>query len=872
MQPQRSSTLMWPFLIAVGILLNAAGNLAANQMSAALPEPIAAHPLLWYSIVTLLFMGTTLAIYRQQRPDGNRTEAPRSIWRRRLTMVLLALSGVLSFFGGALGNSAGGMLQPVSGLGLPILLAAVGLGPIIIPILIYQIENAPRIQATNRRNFLSRLQKRYAHRLHDALQDAVRITLKLQADPQAIAKPSLALSALENGPGQSRLGQLSTTTDVVQAFAHASGQLLILGEPGAGKTTLLIELGLDLLRRARQDLHHPIPVIFNLSAWAINRKELSAWLVEELAFTFEVPNKLARAWVDGGAVIPLLDGLDEVEPTERESCCRAINHYHEVHRKISLVVCCREAEYRALKAPLDLHTAVIVQPLGDEQVAAYLAAFGAPLQQLASAITARPALREVVRTPLMLNLITVTYQDLPQDALPPPGDDIAWRRQLFQDYTTRMLERERKGEIGTVYSRDDVERYLAWLGAQMRGHSLTEFYLERMQPDWLPKERSEQRYARAVRVYGGFLIGGVGSLLTLLVCLLWIAGYAASGRGYYGGVTVEKLVNWTLVAALTSVLLAAFGALLIGLRSRLAGAVAGGIFGALVVTMIPGLGIAVFQTYAESNIVRASGGQPGPGTLLNLFLYLVGSFITILPFLGIFGAVVGAVVGALVRVSAASQAPTSRLAVSWRHGILYGLMSGLILGLGGLAAMLTYVQFSSFLAPRDISKVTAVCALGGAILGLIYGGLVPLSVSDEEYSRPDEGVRRSAARGVFATLLFFSVITIGLGGAIYVLFSLTSLPSGLSGVVPALSLASVAGLFAAPYGGLRLGGAAAMRSVALRHTLRWSGVVPPRYVRFLDYAADHILLQKIGAGYRFIHPLLRDYLADLWPQVAIPIG
>jgi eukaryotic-like serine/threonine-protein kinase len=42
--------------------------------------------------------------------------------------------------------------------------------------------------------------------------------------------------------------------------------------------------------------------------------------------------------------------------------------------------------------------------------------------------------------------------------------------------------------------------------------------------------------------------------------------------------------------------------------------------------------------------------------------------------------------------------------------------------------------------------------------------------------------------------------------------------------------------------------------------------VPPHLVRFLDYAADHVLLQRVGGGYRFVHILLRDYFADLSQQ------
>jgi hypothetical protein len=43
-------------------------------------------------------------------------------------------------------------------------------------------------------------------------------------------------------------------------------------------------------------------------------------------------------------------------------------------------------------------------------------------------------------------------------------------------------------------------------------------------------------------------------------------------------------------------------------------------------------------------------------------------------------------------------------------------------------------------------------------------------------------------------------------------------------------------------------------------------VIPHDYVQFLDFAAEHVLLQRVGGGYRFIHALLLDYFADLWTE------
>lgn len=45
-----------------------------------------------------------------------------------------------------------------------------------------------------------------------------------------------------------------------------------------------------------------------------------------------------------------------------------------------------------------------------------------------------------------------------------------------------------------------------------------------------------------------------------------------------------------------------------------------------------------------------------------------------------------------------------------------------------------------------------------------------------------------------------------------------------------------------------------------------NGSAPLHYARFLEYAADHIFLRKVGGGYIFVHRLLLEYFASLEPE------
>lgn len=112
----------------------------------------------------------------------------------------------------------------------------------------------------------------------------------------------------------------------VSTIYDATGLLLILGEPGSGKTTTLLDLARTLLERARDDLKERVPVVLNLSSWK-NKQPLAEWISGELSGKYRVPRKIARVWLEHGCLLPLLDGLDEVETFLQPDCVAAINAF-----------------------------------------------------------------------------------------------------------------------------------------------------------------------------------------------------------------------------------------------------------------------------------------------------------------------------------------------------------------------------------------------------------------------------------------------------------------------------------------------------------------------------------------------------------------
>src|SRR5438046_5428188 len=123
--------------------------------------------------------------------------------------------------------------------------------------------------------------------LEQSLHGAALIVLGLREQQNALANPWRLVLQRPNHPARA----LPPGTHITQVYDDAVGELLILGEPGSGKTTLLLALARDLLDRAHKDMTHPMPVVFNLSSWAVKRQPIAKWLIEEMNTKFQVPYK-----------------------------------------------------------------------------------------------------------------------------------------------------------------------------------------------------------------------------------------------------------------------------------------------------------------------------------------------------------------------------------------------------------------------------------------------------------------------------------------------------------------------------------------------------------------------------------------------------
>jgi hypothetical protein len=349
--------------------------------------------------------------------------------------------------------------------------------------------------------------------LRQSLYKVARIELGLEASLDAVEQP---LNVIVRVPDRPRI-PVPVGASLISVFDSYGGALLILGTPGTGKTTLLLELTQELLQRAEQDESHPMPVVFNLSSWALRRHSLSRWLVAELNERNDVPKRLARRWVEGERILPLLDGLDEVAADHRQACVEAINEFRRDHGLLQIAVCSRIADYESLGTKLRLRNAVVVQPLTRVQVREYVDRVGEPLEALRAALRDDPAFWDFLETPLLLWVAMLASRNAPLE-ISEENTFEQRRRQVFAKFVDSMLNR-RSPE--TPYTQQQTLTGLSWLASSLNRRQQTVFYLEDLHEKWLPT-RPQRWLSKAGIVVASGLSGGIIGAITYALILALI--------------------------------------------------------------------------------------------------------------------------------------------------------------------------------------------------------------------------------------------------------------------------------------------------------------------------------------------------------------
>jgi serine/threonine protein kinase len=758
---------------------------------------------------------------------------------------------------------------------------------------------ASTLQNQNRVRMLRRLRRAYSDLMSQSLQGAAWLELGLSDKPDAVQNVTHLFFCVSNRTEK----LLPADTSIMKAYDEAEHELLILGEPGAGKSTLLLDLAQQLVQRAEQDQTHLLPVILPLSSWAVKRPKLEDWIAEQLTEIYDVPRKLSLQWAQEDGILPLLDGLDEMEETARSACIEAINTYHSEHLS-ELVVCSRTTEYEAAASRhrLALQGAVVVQPLTHEDVDAYLERAGKPLTALHSSLKKNGALHDLATTPLMLNILILTYQGVPMREL--SNRESLLLQQVWEDYVQRMVARKGRRKR---YPLTQTQAWLSWLARQMREHNQTVFYLEHLQPDWLSASQRRAYAWRAVRLPAIF----IGVLMSILVNLFFFGGtdlsdpaiclhYAVNGGllgGLWHGPASEKESQEHVWGKRFAV--SACNALIQGLGGGIHliyyshSTLSQLLTDALSFGVVMGLSSLLLQ-YLLARPFRPETSS-GSSALRHLWSAVQGPralLVAVVMGLSIgLGVTIEVVMGLSLGLSAALVIGPS---IGLSYGLTYGLTHGLISltlttqmedirptehlrwtrrslrrGLFNsrhfqITVLLTCISmvFMGLTVGLSVGLSDAL-SVGLSIslsIGLSYWlllglfqGITQERIEDQDRHVANQGIHRSSRNSVIMGII--GGATIGIIGILSIV-----LKHGQSNELNTVLLQGISGTLLIA---LLTGGLAVLRHYSIRLLLWRSHTFPWQAPQFLDDATTRFLLRRVGGGYSFTHRLLLDYFTKI---------
>lgn len=212
-------------------------------------------------------------------------------------------------------------------------------------------------------------------------------------------------------------GRLVVTGSAGDGFADA----------GTGKTVLAVALILGLTRDRAPD--EPVPVRLSASSWPGG--SVRDWLVRHLTGAFHLPRREARSVVDANLVMPVIDGLDEMDAAPRPGytsraaqLLRAVEDHPWQGEKAPVVLTCRRPHYEALvaaDAQLQGATRIEIARVATGDIRSYLEsrigystrnlARWEPLLDALGEPSAPAALVDALDTPWRLTLAAVVYEE-----------------------------------------------------------------------------------------------------------------------------------------------------------------------------------------------------------------------------------------------------------------------------------------------------------------------------------------------------------------------------------------------------------------------------------------------------------------------------
>ena len=264
-------------------------------------------------------------------------------------------------------------------------------------------------------------------------------------------------------------------------------QLLLVGEPGSGKSSELLGLALKIIE---DESIHKIPIVLRLSYWKEGDNNFKRWLHDSIISGYGFSNEVVDLLIEKRLIIPLLDGLDEVDSegssNSRKIASRnfltALEQYRSNHGLEYFVITSRKDEYyQTDDAPV--RAQILLNPLSinlvestlmnENSVSSLLKDRNNTVKTLSYWIERKPFIKDVLLTPFYFNLSLQVFTSRTEQ-YDVPNDEKEFKSFLINKFVSNKLK------IFDVYEKNKVLASLPWIASQLVYHD--DFELNTFEP------------------------------------------------------------------------------------------------------------------------------------------------------------------------------------------------------------------------------------------------------------------------------------------------------------------------------------------------------------------------------------------------------
>jgi hypothetical protein len=263
-------------------------------------------------------------------------------------------------------------------------------------------------------------------------------------------------------------------------------RLVITGEAGAGKTVLSRKVVMELL--AARGTEEPVPVPIALADWD-EEEQLEEWIVRHLESDYGMHSRSARLVMDSRMVLPVLDGLDEmdaadtpVDETRAYLVLETLARYQRGTAAAPLVLTCRTRLYDALETVgghLPDAARIEIEPVTATHAVQFLerrsaARWPTLWRPVLDELRAQPGgvLAQALSTPWRLTLAATVFE---RGGEPSELTGLEAESDVADLLLSRYVEASRRmAPRRWLYQEDDIHRWLRTIAGQLGSGSVME--------------------------------------------------------------------------------------------------------------------------------------------------------------------------------------------------------------------------------------------------------------------------------------------------------------------------------------------------------------------------------------------------------------